>query len=184
ERASRTLYRVGLLCRLRERVLPHPSLEERLSLAPPSSDLPNWWSIPQHDHELLLAAARHGVSRTELSIFSDPQYSFSQARLDYLQNQQAQAASQIHVLSQSQDPTGIKEESLDDEHSVRQTLQLCSFPILRRVKIMGRVREKQEEREAKGLRTPILIQTLARLPPPVILAAQTIAETVMQRENK
>uniref|UniRef100_A0A8C1AB74 Chromodomain helicase DNA binding protein 8 n=1 Tax=Cyprinus carpio carpio TaxID=630221 RepID=A0A8C1AB74_CYPCA len=115
ERATRTIYRVGLLCRLRERVLPHPSLEERLSLAPLSSDLPNWWSIPQHDHELLLAAARHGVSRTEHSVFPDPQYSFSQAHQDYLQNQQAQAASQIHLLSQSQDPTTIKEESLDDE---------------------------------------------------------------------
>lgn len=125
ERASRTLYRVSLLCRLRERVLPHPSLEERLSLAPPSSDLPNWWSIPQHDHELLLAAARHGVSRTELSIFSDPQYSFSQARLDYLQNQQAQAASQIHALSQSQDSTGIKEESLDDESRLLGVETLC-----------------------------------------------------------
>uniref|UniRef100_A0A8C1E9U3 Chromodomain helicase DNA binding protein 8 n=1 Tax=Cyprinus carpio carpio TaxID=630221 RepID=A0A8C1E9U3_CYPCA len=110
ERATRTIYRVGLLCRLRERVLPHPSLEERLSLAPLSSDLPNWWSIPQHDHELLLAAARHGVSRTEHSVFPDPQYSFSQAHQDYLQNQQAQAASQIHLLSQSQDPTTIKEE--------------------------------------------------------------------------
>uniref|UniRef100_A0A8C1YK88 Chromodomain helicase DNA binding protein 8 n=1 Tax=Cyprinus carpio TaxID=7962 RepID=A0A8C1YK88_CYPCA len=77
ERASRTLYRVGLLCRLREHVLPHPSLEERLSLAPPSSDLPSWWSIPQHDHELLLGAARHGISRTELSIFPDSQYSFN-----------------------------------------------------------------------------------------------------------
>uniref|UniRef100_A0A671S2U2 Chromodomain-helicase-DNA-binding protein 8-like n=1 Tax=Sinocyclocheilus anshuiensis TaxID=1608454 RepID=A0A671S2U2_9TELE len=125
ERASRTLYRVSLLCRLRERVLPHPSLEERLSLAPPSSDLPSWWSIPQHDHELLLAAARHGVSRTELSIFSDPQYSFSQTRLDYLQNQQAQAASQIHTLSQSQDPTTIKEESLDDESRLLGVEALC-----------------------------------------------------------
>ncbi|ROL55185.1 Chromodomain-helicase-DNA-binding protein 8 [Anabarilius grahami] len=125
ERASRTLYRVSLLCRLRERVLPHPSLEERLSLAPPSSDLPSWWSVPQHDHELLLAAARHGVSRTELSIFSDPQYSFSPARLDYLQNQQAQAASQIHALSQSQDSTGIKEESLDDESRLLGVETLC-----------------------------------------------------------
>uniref|UniRef100_A0A672R4X5 Chromodomain-helicase-DNA-binding protein 8 n=1 Tax=Sinocyclocheilus grahami TaxID=75366 RepID=A0A672R4X5_SINGR len=125
ERASRTLYRVSLLCRLRERVLPHPSLEERLSLAPLSSDLPNWWSIPQHDHELLLAADRHGVSRTELSIFSDPQYSFIQARLDYLQNQQAQAALQIHTLSQSQDPTSIKEESLDDESRLLGVEALC-----------------------------------------------------------
>uniref|UniRef100_A0A673J4Q7 Chromodomain-helicase-DNA-binding protein 8 n=1 Tax=Sinocyclocheilus rhinocerous TaxID=307959 RepID=A0A673J4Q7_9TELE len=126
ERASRTLYRVSLLCRLRERVLPHHSLEERLSLAPLSSDLPNWWSIPQHDHELLLAADRHGVSRTELSIFSDPQYSFIQARLDYLQNQQAQAALQIHTLSQSQDPTSIKEESLDDESQLLGVEALCS----------------------------------------------------------
>uniref|UniRef100_A0A672R3Y0 Chromodomain-helicase-DNA-binding protein 8 n=1 Tax=Sinocyclocheilus grahami TaxID=75366 RepID=A0A672R3Y0_SINGR len=128
ERASRTLYRVSLLCRLRERVLPHPSLEERLSLAPLSSDLPNWWSIPQHDHELLLAADRHGVSRTELSIFSDPQYSFIQARLDYLQNQQAQAALQIHTLSQSQDPTSIKEESLDDESRLLGVEALCEGP--------------------------------------------------------
>uniref|UniRef100_A0A8C2AMV9 Chromodomain helicase DNA binding protein 8 n=1 Tax=Cyprinus carpio TaxID=7962 RepID=A0A8C2AMV9_CYPCA len=125
ERATRTIYRVGLLCRLRERVLPHPSLEERLSLAPLSSDLPNWWSIPKHDHELLLAAARHGVSRTELSVFPDPQYSFSQAHHDYLQNQQAQAASQIHLLSQSQDPTTIKEESLDDESRLLGVEALC-----------------------------------------------------------
>uniref|UniRef100_A0A8C1Q3A0 Chromodomain helicase DNA binding protein 8 n=1 Tax=Cyprinus carpio TaxID=7962 RepID=A0A8C1Q3A0_CYPCA len=113
ERATRTIYRVGLLCRLRERVLPHPSLEERLSLAPLSSDLPNWWSIPQHDHELLLAAARHGVSRTEHSVFPDPQYSFSQAHQDYLQNQQ------------SQDPTTIKEESLDDESRLLGVEALC-----------------------------------------------------------
>ncbi|XP_056334959.1 chromodomain-helicase-DNA-binding protein 8 isoform X2 [Danio aesculapii] len=126
ERASRTLYRVTLLCRLRERVLPHPSLEERLSLAPQTSDLPSWWSIPKHDHELLLAAARHGVSRTELSIFSDPLYSFSQSRLDYLQNQQAQAAAQIHAFSQSQDPAGIKEEGLDDESRLLGVEALCS----------------------------------------------------------
>nr|XP_055057519.1 chromodomain-helicase-DNA-binding protein 8 isoform X1 [Misgurnus anguillicaudatus] len=125
ERASRTLYRVSLLCRLRERVLPHPSLEERLALAPPSSDLPNWWSIPQHDHELLLAASRHGVSRTELSIFADPQYTFSQARLDYLQNQQAQAASQTLAFSQSQELTNIKEEGLDDGSRLVGTDTLC-----------------------------------------------------------
>ncbi|KAG9331034.1 hypothetical protein JZ751_020417 [Albula glossodonta] len=85
ERASRTLYRIGLLRRLRERVLPHPALEERLLLAPPSADLPAWWRSPQHDRELLQGAARHGVSRTELSIFPDPDFSFRQARQDFLQ---------------------------------------------------------------------------------------------------
>ncbi|KAA0719516.1 Chromodomain-helicase-DNA-binding protein 8 [Triplophysa tibetana] len=125
ERASRTLYRVSLLCRLREHVLTHPLLEERFALAPPSADLPNWWNVPQHDHELLLAASRHGVSRTELSIFSDPQYSFSQARLDYLHNQQAQAASQTVVFGQSQEQTGIKEEGLDDDSRLLGVDTLC-----------------------------------------------------------
>ncbi|XP_057189568.1 chromodomain-helicase-DNA-binding protein 8 isoform X2 [Triplophysa rosa] len=125
ERASRTLYRVSLLCRLRERVLTHPLLEERFALAPPSAELPNWWNVPQHDHELLLAASRHGVSRTELSIFSDPQYSFSQARLDYLHNQQAQAASQTVAFSQSQEQTSIKEEGLDNDSRLLGVDTLC-----------------------------------------------------------
>lgn len=88
ERASRTLYRISLLRRLRERVLPHPSLEERLLLAPHSSELPTWWKLPDHDRQLMLGAALHGVSRTELSIFSDPQFTFSQARDEFIQNQQ------------------------------------------------------------------------------------------------
>lgn len=89
ERASRTLYRISLLRRLRERVLPHPSLEERLLLAPHSSELPTWWKLPDHDRQLMLGAALHGVSRTELSIFPDPQFTFSQARDEFIQNQQA-----------------------------------------------------------------------------------------------
>ncbi|XP_051944693.1 chromodomain-helicase-DNA-binding protein 8 isoform X1 [Hippocampus zosterae] len=89
ERASRTLYRISLLRRLRERVLPHPSLEERLLLAPRTSELPTWWSIPDHDRQLMLGAALHGVSRTELSVFSDPQFTFSAARDEFIQNQQA-----------------------------------------------------------------------------------------------
>lgn len=89
ERASRTLYRISLLRRLRERVLPHPSLEERLLLAPRSSELPAWWSMPDHDRQLMLGASLHGVSRTELSIFSDPQFTFSSARDEFIQNQQA-----------------------------------------------------------------------------------------------
>ncbi|XP_054479542.1 chromodomain-helicase-DNA-binding protein 8 isoform X2 [Anoplopoma fimbria] len=89
ERASRTLYRISLLRRLREKVLPHPSLEDRLPMAPTSSELPGWWNIPEHDRQLMLGAALHGVSRTELSIFSDPQFTFNQARDEFIMNQQA-----------------------------------------------------------------------------------------------
>lgn len=113
ERASRTLYRLSLLCRLRERVLPHPSLEERLSLAPASTDLPAWWRIPQHDHELLLGASHHGVSRTEQSVFPDPQFSFGQARQEYLLTQQMPPAVLTHT--QPLEKSGVKEERMQDE---------------------------------------------------------------------
>uniref|UniRef100_A0A7N8WU68 Chromodomain helicase DNA binding protein 8 n=1 Tax=Mastacembelus armatus TaxID=205130 RepID=A0A7N8WU68_9TELE len=124
ERASRTLYRISLLRRLRERVLPHPCLEERLPLAPSTSELPAWWSIPDHDRQLMLGAALHGVSRTELSIFSDPQFTFSQAREEFIQNQQAPPPPPppqtplIMPLSQpktEEHMPGVKEEGADGD---------------------------------------------------------------------
>lgn len=126
ERASRTLYRISLLRRLRERVLPHPSLEERLPLAPPGSELPAWWSAPDHDRELMLAASLHGVSRTELSIFADPQFTFCQAREEFIQNQQAPPPppppplQAPHIMPLSQPKTeaglaGVKEEEVEED---------------------------------------------------------------------
>ncbi|KAM4605422.1 chromodomain-helicase-DNA-binding protein 8 isoform 2-T4 [Polymixia lowei] len=123
ERASRTLYRISLLRRLRERVLPHPSLEERLPLAPPSSELPAWWSSPEHDRQLMLGAALHGVSRTELSIFADPQFTFGQARQDFLQNQQApplpppqpQPATPLGQPKAEEEGPCVKEEALEED---------------------------------------------------------------------
>ncbi|XP_074544247.1 chromodomain-helicase-DNA-binding protein 8 isoform X3 [Halichoeres trimaculatus] len=122
ERASRTLYRISLLRRLRERVLPHPSLEERLPLAPPTSELPAWWNIPEHDRQLMLGAAVHGVSRTELSIYSDPQFTFVQAREDFIQNQQAlppppppPQAPPIIALSTPKTEADVKVEGSEEE---------------------------------------------------------------------
>ncbi|XP_067108594.1 chromodomain-helicase-DNA-binding protein 8 isoform X1 [Osmerus mordax] len=112
ERASRTLYRISLLRRLRERVLPNPSLEERLLLAPPSPELPVWWSAPDHDRQLMLGAALHGVSRTELSIFSDPQFTFNQARLDY--QQALPPAPQPTSTSQGEEEPAVKKEEEEE----------------------------------------------------------------------
>uniref|UniRef100_A0A1A8BIU0 Chromodomain helicase DNA binding protein 8 n=1 Tax=Nothobranchius kadleci TaxID=1051664 RepID=A0A1A8BIU0_NOTKA len=121
ERASRTLYRISLLRRLRERVLPHPALEERLLLAPRTSELPTWWRIPEHDHHLMLGASLHGVSRTELSIYPDTQFTFSSAREEFIQNQQSlppppPPPPPIMSLSQPKtevDSPGVKEEGSD-----------------------------------------------------------------------
>ncbi|KAM7378854.1 hypothetical protein PAMP_004449 [Pampus punctatissimus] len=149
ERASRTLYRISLLRRMRERVLPHPSLEERLLLAPPSSELPTWWNVPDHDRQLMLGAALHGVSRTELSIFSDPQFTFSQARDEFIQNQQAPPppppppqVQPIMPLSQPKtevEVPAVKEEGPEEVHMLRGEMgaALHSTPLSHDGKVQG-----------------------------------------------
>ncbi|KAH8869088.1 Chromodomain-helicase-DNA-binding protein 7 [Schistosoma japonicum] len=77
ERASRCLSRIDLLVRIRNNILRHPDLEERLKLCQSSTDLPGWWIPGRHDKELLFAASKHGLARTDLNILQDPDSSFS-----------------------------------------------------------------------------------------------------------
>lgn len=98
ERASRTLYRIELLRRIREQVLPNPLLSERLKLCQPSSDLPEWWECGRHDHDLLLGASKHGVSRTDYHILNDPTLSFLEAHQRFT----SQRGSSIYMGGQSE----------------------------------------------------------------------------------
>ncbi|KAK7915970.1 hypothetical protein WMY93_011731 [Mugilogobius chulae] len=84
ERAARTLYRIELLRKIREQVLRHPLLTARLQLCRPSLYLPVWWESGKHDRDLLLGAARHGLSRTDFYILNDPQLSFLEAHRNYV----------------------------------------------------------------------------------------------------
>ncbi|KAM9544866.1 chromodomain-helicase-DNA-binding protein 9-like isoform 5-T7 [Salvelinus alpinus] len=94
ERASRTLYRVELLRQVREQVLRHPSLYERLPLCQLGSDLPVWWETGTHDRDLLIGAAKHGVSRTDYHILRDPELCFMASQRNYSQNKGVQQPSQ------------------------------------------------------------------------------------------
>lgn len=85
ERASRTLYRIELLRRIREQVLPHPELETRLRLCQASPELPEWWECGRHDRDLLIGASKHGVSRTDYHILNDPELSFLEAHRRFAQ---------------------------------------------------------------------------------------------------
>ena len=58
ERASRTLARIDLLNKIRQDILMHPLLDERVKLCQTSYDMPSWWISGQHDKELLIGAAR------------------------------------------------------------------------------------------------------------------------------
>uniref|UniRef100_A0A8C7NNG8 Chromodomain helicase DNA binding protein 6 n=1 Tax=Oncorhynchus mykiss TaxID=8022 RepID=A0A8C7NNG8_ONCMY len=91
ERAARTLYRIELLRKVREQVLRHPLLGPRLQLCRPSLYLPVWWECGKHDRDLLIGAARHGLSRTDYYILNDPQLSFLEAHRNYVQKENHQA---------------------------------------------------------------------------------------------
>lgn len=58
ERATRCLSRIDLLARIRNEILPHPNLTERLKLCQRGSEVPNWWIPGKHDGELLRGAAK------------------------------------------------------------------------------------------------------------------------------
>uniref|UniRef100_A0A669D2Y8 Chromodomain helicase DNA binding protein 6 n=1 Tax=Oreochromis niloticus TaxID=8128 RepID=A0A669D2Y8_ORENI len=89
ERAARTLYRIELLRKIREQVLRHPLLSARLQLCRPSLYLPVWWESGKHDRDLLIGAARHGLSRTDFYILNDPQLSFLEAHRNYVRGHPA-----------------------------------------------------------------------------------------------
>ncbi|KAF5888028.1 chromodomain-helicase-DNA-binding protein 7, partial [Clarias magur] len=112
ERASRTLYRIELLRRIREQVLPHPQLEERLRLCQPGPDLPAWWEAGKHDRDLLQGAAKHGVSRTDYHIQNDPELGFLQAQRKFLQSRGPDPTPTSNPLATVD---LIKDEDLKDE---------------------------------------------------------------------
>lgn len=58
EKARRTLERLELLSRIREEILMHPKLDERLRVCVTSADMPEWWIAGKHDKDLLLGVAK------------------------------------------------------------------------------------------------------------------------------
>lgn len=87
ERAARTLYRIELMRKVREQVLNHPLLEERLKLCRPSLYLPVWWECGKHDRDLLNGVAKHGLSRTDFYILNDSHLSFLETYRNYVQKE-------------------------------------------------------------------------------------------------
>ena len=123
ERASRTLYRIELLRKIREQVLHHPQLGERLKLCQPSLDLPEWWECGRHDRDLLVGAANHGVSRTDYHILNDPELSFLDAHKNFAQNRGAGNVSTMNPLAVGfgQIPAVISSTHIQDEKVTGQT---------------------------------------------------------------
>ncbi|KAJ8279766.1 hypothetical protein COCON_G00068320 [Conger conger] len=171
ERASRTLYRIELLRRIREQVLPHPELDQRLALCQPGPDLPEWWECGRHDRDLLLGASKHGVSRTDYHILNDPELAFLEAHRKFAQNKSAGGGAMPGQFCSTpypgpglnpaltpnpalrkehdQDPAYFKNEELESrEEKVEKKLEVDSLDA--EVKKEEEEEEENEEEEGKG----------------------------------
>ena len=58
ERARKVLDRIELLSKIREEIVNHPKLDERLKVCQTSADMPDWWIPGQHDKDLLRGVAK------------------------------------------------------------------------------------------------------------------------------
>ncbi|KAL2766734.1 chromodomain-helicase-DNA-binding protein 7 isoform 1 [Daubentonia madagascariensis] len=147
ERASRTLYRIELLRKIREQVLHHPQLGERLKLCQPSLDLPEWWECGRHDRDLLVGAAKHGVSRTDYHILNDPELSFLDAHKNFAQSRGAGNISSLNPLAVGfgQAPPVISSTHIQDEKAVEQAEGKAEESENSTAKEKSEVKEEEEE---------------------------------------
>ncbi|KAJ8387669.1 hypothetical protein AAFF_G00152190 [Aldrovandia affinis] len=146
ERASRTMYRIELLRRIREQVLPHSGLEERLRLCQASSDLPEWWECGRHDHHLLLGASKHGLSRTDYHILNDPQLGFLEAHRKFTQGRSGpRAQPPTSTLKEELGAQGPAPEKMEDSHTQEEVKRETGSP-----REEGPRKKKSKEKEWSG----------------------------------
>ncbi|XP_038622690.1 chromodomain-helicase-DNA-binding protein 7 isoform X1 [Tachyglossus aculeatus] len=153
ERASRTLYRIELLRKIREQVLHHALLAERLKLCQPSLDLPEWWECGKHDRDLLIGAAKHGVSRTDYHILNDPELSFLDAHKNFAQNRGAGNSSHMSSLNPlaagfGQAPPAAPPTPAQDDKAAEQADVKAEGPAA--IKEKPDLKEEEEEADPGG----------------------------------
>merc|ERR1711899_272024 len=86
-KAKKVLARVDLIRQIRDDVLEHPKLNERMLLCEPAIDMPDWWISGKHDKDLLQGVARHGMARMDYYVLNDAELSFKDILKRHLCNE-------------------------------------------------------------------------------------------------
>ena len=86
DRATRCIQRVELLNKLRQEIVNNENLEERIKLCKTSVDLPDWWIPIKHDKELIIAATRYGITRTDYYYLNDSEFTFKDYLTKYMKH--------------------------------------------------------------------------------------------------
>lgn len=174
ERASRSLARIDLLSKIREEILPHPELDERLQLCQPSIDLPDWWLCGKHDKDLIVGAAKYGLNRLDFNVMQDDELSFKEvlkqsedAELKRLEAKLAAAKSDLKPEIEPktdaplEEPTAIveKPEEEADESSKVDDVRAEETPSSKEEKPIAE--EESEVTSEASARTPELKKELS-----------------------
>ncbi|OTF82968.1 hypothetical protein BLA29_001421 [Euroglyphus maynei] len=96
ERANRCLARIELLNKVRDEIINHPELDERLKLFQTQLDLPEWWICGKHDKDLLIGAAKYGLNRLDYNLMNDTELSF----IEIVRNFEAQTAAEEKAVNE------------------------------------------------------------------------------------
>lgn len=116
ERASRCLQRIDLLNKIRHDVLKSEHFDDWImNRCAPSSDLPDWYVPGKHDRDLVQAAARYGITRTEFYYVQDGDFSFKRYLYKYMKHIEElmadEAASAVaaghHIVDDGDDPVAL-----------------------------------------------------------------------------
>ena len=148
ERASRCIQRVELLTKLRQEIVQHEHLEERIKLCKTSVDLPDWWIPVKHDKELIVAVARYGVTRTDYYYLNDPDFTFKEYLTKYMKHIEAMMGDnkidpiQYYFLNQSKIQQSFKEVL---EKEIAKELGISDVEI--NVEVAKKDKSEKEEQE-------------------------------------
>ena len=142
ERASRCLIRIDLLSKVREEILPHPELDERLFLCQPSIDLPDWWVCGKHDKDLLIGAAKYGLNRLDFNVMQDNELSFKEVMRQVEEAQKPAESQKDEIKKESDNELKSEDTKETQEPSAEAVKQELSSEMCTDVKNEDSVQEK------------------------------------------
>merc|ERR1712045_369402 len=132
EKANKVLERLDMFKNLRQEIVKHSSLDERLLLALDNQDLPEWWIPGKHDRDLLIGVAKHGIIRMEFHILNDQELSFQDIMKRHLSGESMidSKEKKLYEEMRANVAAARKEEVKDEKEDVKEDEETKNEPVV------------------------------------------------------
>lgn len=162
ERANRCLQRIDLLNKVRNDVYKNEHFDEWImTRCAPSADLPDWYIPGEHDRDLVRAATRYGITRTEFYYVQDAELSFKKYLYKYLKHietlmaQDALVALTAPPESAESDPI---ETALRNQDPIQYYFQNQAKIQVTFRELLNREQQQRKEKEEKKAATVVEVE--------------------------